>query len=352
MDRRYVFHILVDDAHGDNFFKILLEEPEVMPSIKKYIFDRGAYSKNCLASYVASSIPGHTALLTGVFPDRNNVPYAWYWNLEGPSPKKMDLSKVKIKTIKKWNKTISKEIKTTFEYVPDSASFTVVSRGARYKFFTVWKLIWAFILVKLKGVDFLEQELGFWEYMYLTQMKKLLKKIRKKGLPAYSFIVYPPSDSAAHKYGFDSQQYRTALNLLDRVVKLLIEGDHSDTKKPLLGLKDMGYFDDCMFVICSDHSSQKFNQLSDILADVRKLSLNIVSVNEPKINKKAIQNADSQKFNQLSDILADVRKLSLNIVSVNEPKINKKAIQNADITPPVYVSHTKAIQNAELRLIF
>ncbi|MHA1131093.1 MAG: alkaline phosphatase family protein [Candidatus Helarchaeota archaeon] len=150
--------------------------------------------------------------------------------------------------------------------------------------------------------------------MYLTQMKKLLKKIRKKGLPAYSFIVYPPSDSAAHKYGFDSQQYRTALNLLDRVVKLLIEGDHSDTKKPLLGLKDMGYFDDCMFVICSDHSSQKFNQLSDILADVRKLSLNIVSV--------------------------------------NEPKINKKAIQNADITPPVYVSHTKAIQNAELRLIF
>ncbi|MHA1279749.1 MAG: hypothetical protein ACTSQ8_21305, partial [Candidatus Helarchaeota archaeon] len=39
----------------------------------------------------------------------------------------------------------------------------------------------------------------------------------------------------------------------------------------------------------------------------------------------------SQKFNQLSDILADVRKLSLNIVSVNEPKINKKAIQNADL---------------------
>jgi hypothetical protein len=292
MDQKYVFHILIDDAHGANFFKILLEEPEVMPTIKKYIYDQGAHSKNCLASYVASSIPGHTVLLTGVFSNRNNVPYAWYWDIQNEIPKKMDLSKIGISTIKKWNKTISKDIKTTFEHVPDSASFTVISRGAKLKFFTVWKIIWAFIILKLKRVDLLESELGFWEYMYLTQVKKLLQKIRKKGLPNYSFIVYPPSDSAAHKYGFDSQQYRDTLNLIDRVVKLLIEGDHSDPAKPVLGLKDMGYFDDCMFVICSDHSSKKFEKLSDILADVQKLPLNVISVNAPKIKKSEIQAAD------------------------------------------------------------
>ena len=73
--------------------------------------------------------------------------YVRIGDIEGEVPKKMDLSKIGISTIKKWNKTISKEIKTTFEHVSDSASFTVISRGAKMKFFTIWKIIWSFILL-------------------------------------------------------------------------------------------------------------------------------------------------------------------------------------------------------------
>lgn len=291
MTEKHVFHFLVDDAHGDYFFKILLEEPEVMPTVKKYIFDNGAYSKNCLASYVASSIPGHTVHLTGVFPNRNGIPYVWFWDVSGKLPKLFDFSKIKLSTIRKWNKALSKDIKTVFEHIPDSVSFTVVSRGAKYKFLTLRKLIYAYILLKLKGGKLLDGELGLWEYIFINQMKNYLKKVQKKGIPTYLHIIYPPSDMAAHEHGFESENYRKSLKLFDRLVKLLIEGDPTE-EPPIPGLKDLGILENCMFVVCSDHSSAKFDKLYDILANVRKLPLKVISTNEPKMKKRDLKEAD------------------------------------------------------------
>ncbi|MHA1298789.1 MAG: alkaline phosphatase family protein [Candidatus Helarchaeota archaeon] len=277
---KYVFWILIDDASGEQFFELFKEEPCCMPTIKEFIYKRGSYTKRALTGFPSSSVEMHTSLITGALPRNTHIPHAWWWDVTNKKPKRIDLSDIGRKTLSLWNSKKILHAKSCFEYIRDSASFHAIYRGAKLAFLKFWKIVWWVIWLKLTRQWDIEDREGFWEKILIDNLVKYLKRIKKKGLPQLSFITYPPSDTSAHFHGFKSDDYKKSLILIDRVLKILIEGTTDKKGNRVEGLKDLGYYDDSLFVICSDHSSREFPKGEfDILGKMQKeLNLNILGI--------------------------------------------------------------------------
>ncbi|MHA1819727.1 MAG: alkaline phosphatase family protein, partial [Promethearchaeota archaeon] len=326
---RFAFNIMIDDCYGPSLFKFA--EEGLIPNIKKYILgknnSKAVFCRNCIAPFPASSTNGHTTLLTGCYNARSGVLNASFWkntcvkNIEGDIgkqvPEWLQLDKVTLKAFKIWKHAISDEIKTLFQLIPDSISYHIINKGARIKFFNYWKVIKSlpiYIKMKLGGSDKIVSDLDFWPAFLRKMLKKSIIKMNKRGLPQYSFLLFLPSDAAAHYYGFHSNEYKNTLKLLDDLIGMLVEGyDEPKGKgkgkgvKHYKGLKELGYLDKILWVIESDHSSKPNPHFFDLVKYLREnRDLNVCDAKYKRIPKNVRKKYPNFKKNpRNADILTD-----------------------------------------------
>ena len=265
--------ILFDHASPESFFGNI--NPQRTPYISKYIlgvekdntYSKATICRNMVTGFPSTSANSHLTLITGGYQGKSGLLYQFWWDLTGDIPHYEDVNRIKISMVKKFNmEYISKDVKLLFDYCPDSASFHAIHRGAKYKTFRMRSIIFNFlpILFKLKkksdpnSPPMLADPI-VWKTLLKKNLKKFLKRAKNKGeLPEVSFFLFLLSDETAHKYGFNSPEYRESLDVLDFFIKMLVEGlDVGKKKKHIPGLKELGIIDTVNWVITTDHAGRE-----------------------------------------------------------------------------------------------
>jgi predicted AlkP superfamily pyrophosphatase or phosphodiesterase len=272
---RTVITFLVDHASPDAFFNLI--DQNNAPYVTKYILGEkmanGAYSKAAICKNVVTGFPStsantHVSIMTGDYARKNDLLYTYYWNLLKKKPEYIDTDEITFSLLYKLNFFyINPACKTYFEYFKTSASFHAINRGATFRMLTTWKLLTKFLpmLISLmtkddpNGVNPIARP-EIWREYFLSNIGEFLTKIKREGIPQGNFIVFLLSDENAHKYGFDSEQYKESVQVLDFFVQSIVEGV-KDTKGQFYpGLKDMGYADDVVWCICTDHAGRQVHR--------------------------------------------------------------------------------------------
>ncbi|MHA1342197.1 MAG: alkaline phosphatase family protein [Promethearchaeota archaeon] len=272
IDKKYLITFLLDHVSPDVFFK-LIDEGNA-PHLSKYILgeklkDKDAYSnaticKNVVTGFPSTSANMHTSILTGTMGGRNNLFLASYWNFLGKHPKFVKTDDIGLTTVKKFNEFyVNRQTKMIFEFFPTSSSYHVCNRGAKWKAFTIKSIILNYLplLIGLQKKDepgrvspIARPEL--WKKLFVKNMGKFLKKVKKKYLPEVNYIVFLLTDENAHRFGFDSPQYKEAIQIIDLYVKGLVEGINLKNGKHIEGLKELGYLDCIVWNIHTDHAGR------------------------------------------------------------------------------------------------
>lgn len=259
----FAITVLIDDVRGTKFLERL--EAGELPNLKKYVFDRGSYTLNSLAGFPSSSSNGHTTLETGCWAGKSGVINAAYWDFpeKRAAPERMRIDDINLGALKLWDRIIT--AKTIFEYVPFSASYHIIKRGAQIRFFKITKLlkyIPLFVKLKRKGAEaFGTSSTDLYQQILEDQLSKTLKKLAKQDppvMPDVSFVLLLPSDLAAHYHGFDSLEFLNSLKLADLLVDIFVHG-YDDDGTHLPGLEELGLMDRVVWAFFSDHASKKFD---------------------------------------------------------------------------------------------
>ncbi len=322
---KYVFNLLLDNCFGENLFRYADEGK--IPFIKKYLlgkklddgcYERAVISRNSVCPFPSSSANGHTTLITGSYNGKSGVLNSSYWDLymKNGIPKHKQLDKVKVKAIKIWETEISENTKTIFEYINDTASYHLLSRGADVRFVNkklVLKMLPTYLRLKIKGTNNLMDDREFWRLLLNKLIKENMKQLNKKGLPKYSFLLHLPTDGMAHHFGYDSPEYFEGLQFLDEILGTLIEGIDDKKGNHYSGLIEMGIFDKTMFVIMSDHASKPFEQSK--LFDMAEYLRNNSAIN---ILDSHIRNYSRKIKKKNSNLLTDFRKADCLIDQIGE----------------------------------
>lgn len=272
----HVFVILIDDTNGEKFLEFLNQG--LFPNLKKHVLDRGSFCQHSICQFPSSSANGHTTLATGNFASRTGLINALWWDttrqdVKAPIPCKIDA--INVSTLPMCDKVI--KAKTMFEYLPskDSMSFSTIKRGAGFRFFefhNLLKYIGFFLKLMIKGVANVTNQGGKFESLILMVFKNFVKGLGKKGKPpALTFLSFLPTDTEAHKHGFDSEQYKEAVQLVDSLVSMLVNG-FDEHGRHVLGLKDIGAYDRTAIVLVADHGSAPFEheKMLDIVKHLKE----------------------------------------------------------------------------------
>src|SRR6056297_724711 len=229
--KKHLISFLLDHTSAEFFFRFVDEGHA--PHVSKYILgDKnpdGTYSnaticRNVVTTYPSSSANSHPMILTGSFAGKNDLISGQYWNLLGKKPKYVITDKAGLTAIKKYNeKLLSQECKTLFEYFEDSASFHAVNRGANFKILTIPKIITRFLplLLKMRKKDdpgavspIADPELN--RELFRKNILDILERTEENNhLWQAMFVVFLLTDQNAHKFGYDSKEYREAIEILD-----------------------------------------------------------------------------------------------------------------------------------------
>ncbi len=275
-DHRFFVLFLVDDVQGNLFCEKIMQDPTILPHVKADLFDRGASCSNVVSLFTSASIQGHTTLLTGRYPNKHEVLAEGFWDVKNPAdPMRINLMSISLNTIKQWNRRIA--VKTWCEWVPDSTSFHVVDRGAKERFFkpsAYWRFAWMYLKVRLFGPK-TYTTIRFWEQLILSNSKRYLKILNKKGMTTGVQITFSPSDNAAHLYGMVdaagniTEGYKQSLQLLDKTYTLMVDG-FDEKGRHVKGLKELGIFDKTLFVVCADHASRAYREEIPLVKHLRE----------------------------------------------------------------------------------
>ncbi|MHA1508976.1 MAG: alkaline phosphatase family protein, partial [Promethearchaeota archaeon] len=158
----------------------------------------------------------------------------------------------------KLNDDLGNNCKTLFEMVGDGNTVSIsqfISRGASYLFpERKTKLILYYLLLKYSyNVN------KYITKANLVAVKKLLKTFENpkkffetKEAPIASNLLFVSSDILMHKFGYQSEIYRLNLYHIDKVIGILLEG-----------LEKLGYLEETVIAISSDHGNYKAKALGD-----------------------------------------------------------------------------------------
>jgi type I phosphodiesterase/nucleotide pyrophosphatase len=351
---KYLISFLVDHASPRSFFD-LIDDGEA-PSVSKYIlgektkdnlYSKASISRNFVTGYPSTSANTHVSIMTGSYAGKNNLLYATFWDLSGKKPVYIDTEEISVSLLSDLNeKFINKHSKLLFEYIPDSASFHAINRGARFKLLTTKALLTKFLplLLKMKskddpgGVNPMAKP-DLWRNVFMSNIGDFLKRIKlENSMPKASFIVFLLTDENAHKFGFDSKKYREAVKILDFFVESIVEGVETP-KGHIDGLKEMGYLDSVVWNINTDHAGRKVNR--DKLIFLREnieveLGLRIIGGEENKVDKtfKKLKK-DVSKVNAFATVgseifhcwFADSNKGDLSSFNYFHPEKNYRSIK-------------------------
>ncbi|MHA1733757.1 MAG: alkaline phosphatase family protein [Promethearchaeota archaeon] len=264
-DYPIVIAMLLDNVRGTKLVEIL--ERGDLPFIKEYVFDRGTHTTHSMSVFPSSSSNGHTTLTTGCYAGKSGILNAAYWIVPDHGiPTRSKIDEISVKTLKLWDDII--KARTMFEYVPggNTASFHVIKRGAKIKFFKISKLArYVFLIyrMKRKGVDNVARaNTELFRNIMRDQVMKYMKKIGKRpaDVPNLNFILFLPSDLAAHFYGYDSPEYLDSLKLADELVEIFVKGFDDKNGRHHPGFEELGMLDRIVWSLFSDHASKPFSQ--------------------------------------------------------------------------------------------
>jgi len=230
-DQKSVIWIVLDGVNA-TVFRRMLERGE-LPNFYKYVYRRGAYTFQAIASHVPSTYPNIASQLTGKFPGHIGVPNNHYLDEEHEDR----LNLVEFPGILKARKLLKDET-TIFNYLQAMKLYSVsvtdlVATSANVHVVDLFKVGIKEINRQWKDID---------RKTYADMMSIVRETTKTNQLPALLYAHMVGVDSNGHVHGVNSRAYRQALVYLDREFGKLVRL-----------LKERKYYDNVAFVLSSDH---------------------------------------------------------------------------------------------------
>ncbi|MBD3227837.1 MAG: hypothetical protein GF329_06585 [Candidatus Lokiarchaeota archaeon] len=240
-----IIQIILDCVKADQFFSLLNEGK--LPNIEKYFCN--GLKGNLTGIFPAITIPARLTLLTGTYPDHYDVPgMHFYERKKNKIHDCASLHQFDVPNI------LGGDAKTIYEQIDGNTAdiFSVLFRGADYYYPTKWDVIkmylWHFYIKK--------SNIMLANKFTVKKLLKLFNKPRKffsnNDAPRFVSVWFFSTDSIFHKLGNKSKEYIDNLIDIDKNLGDLIDGTNK-----FKGLKELGYFDDTVFIIGSDHGNYK-----------------------------------------------------------------------------------------------
>ncbi|MHA1751446.1 MAG: alkaline phosphatase family protein, partial [Candidatus Helarchaeota archaeon] len=240
-----IIQIILDDVKADQFFNLI--NAGKLPNFKKYFYD-GIKSK-VTGIYPAITIPARFTLLTGTYLDHYDIPGMHYYERER--------NKIhNYASLHQWDapKTLGGDAKTIYEQISGNTVdlFSLMFRGASYyyptKLQTISLFFWHFYLRKTD----ISKANEFTVIKILDIFNRPRHYFKNSDPPSFISVWFFSTDDMLHNFGNDSVEYIDNLIHIDKWLGHLIEG--TNKRK---GLKELGYFEDTVFIISSDHGNYK-----------------------------------------------------------------------------------------------
>ncbi len=271
----YVILLVIDDLRADQFNALLKEGK--LPNIKEFLTN-GIIS-DCTGCFPAITYPAQSTLLTGVYPDAYTPP-GGHW------------VKRDKKLIRNYNTfeeftVINEElgpVNTIFELIPgNTAGLSIgLNRGCSQIYPTklqVVRLFLWYMKILRKKMIFLNTLLLKKLLDYFNKPRKFFRNAEPPRLTVSWFLT---TDDALHHHGAESEEYLHTLRDIDTKIGELIKGRGKNK-----GLKELGYLDDTVIMLTSDHGNYKANKWVDIAPYLNQIGL------IPLIPKKQEGNFDA-----------------------------------------------------------
>jgi hypothetical protein len=254
--------IIIDNLQSDHLFDFA--NRGLLPNIKK-LMENGIYSKNCITDFPPITYPTQVSLITGTLTgdyrqeDCHGVPLMNWMGRDQSPPYLRDYT-ARTMQIFKLNTDIGKRCKTIFEMAGEGNKASIaqfINRGADY-FFPERKTKLAMYYVAL-GVSrdrkktMVRADSGIVQKL-IDIFKKPKKYFKNSEQPIVSMLWFMTPDILSHFFGFDSPIYKLNIMHIDKVIGVLIET-----------LDQMGYLDETVIAITSDHGSYKAEKYGEIL---------------------------------------------------------------------------------------
>lgn len=143
----YGLVLLIDGAKGDVLYDVahngLAGERNVIPNIRKYFMDNGAWVRQATTVFPTITGAGVPSVLTGCFPGRTNIPSLYFFDR---TTQQYAILYVFDEAFQ-WNKWLSPDVKTIWEYFEaedDSLAFgPALWRGADFHTSVAWNFKYA-----------------------------------------------------------------------------------------------------------------------------------------------------------------------------------------------------------------
>lgn len=226
--------------------------------------ENGIFSKNCITDFPSITYPTHVSIVTGTYTGDyrkelcHGVPLGDWMGRDTTPPHVRSYSSKHLQ-IYKVNEDLGSNCQNILEMFDEGNKSSItqfISRGADY-IFPENKLKVAYYYILLK---YARQKMKIATRANLTVVHKLLNNFRKPKKyfgnnepPIASLLWFMTSDILMHLFGFDSRPYILNLIHIDKVIGRLIRE-----------LDKMGYLDDTVLAITSDHGNYKADKIGNL----------------------------------------------------------------------------------------
>ncbi|MFW9828503.1 MAG: alkaline phosphatase family protein [Candidatus Thorarchaeota archaeon] len=252
---------MIDDLRANHLFDFM--KKGLLPNLRK-LMENGIYSENCITDFPPITYPTQVSLLTGTYTGNykkelcHGVPLLNWMNRDVAPPALREYASLDLQ-IYKINSDIGNNCKTIHEMVGDGNKSSIaqfINRGADY-IFPERKSKLALLYLFLRYFPSVKKRMTRSNSVIVQKLIEIFEKPKKffntPEPPITSSLWFMSSDLLMHKFGFDSQIYKLNLLHIDKVIGVLIDN-----------LERLGYLNDTVIAITSDHGNYKANKIGNI----------------------------------------------------------------------------------------
>ena len=276
---RFIYCI-VDDLRANHFFGLI--EKGLLPNFER-LMKSGMYSKNCITDFPTITYPTQVSQITGTYTGDykkelcHGVPsYNWMGrDLAPPILRNYGSNNLQIY---KMNTDIGDNCQTILEMIGEGNKTSLtqyVNRGTDYMIpHSKAELIYFYILLSY-GIKMWTKETMV--YANTMVVKKLIENFKKpqkffgnNEAPIGTLLWFMSSDVLQHMSGYNSYIYLLNLIHIDKTMGLL-----------LTELEKMGYLEDTVIVVTTDHGNYKADKVGELSGFLKKNSLTQYNPKKP-----------------------------------------------------------------------
>jgi len=233
------------DGANEEVFRGLLEKGE-LPNVSRYLVERGT-ATDAITCFPSTTGPAFTPTMTGCYPGTCNIPGVRWFDRSMHDKKMPTTNRFRDYFnwgIYKYDSDLSKEVRTLYEYMPNSLSILgFVNRGTtlrqRPHFF---KTPYLFYRALFKDDA---------EYVDRAALGYFKKKLKHQ--PQFVFYYFPIIDLLSHRYRNASKQVIDTYHRMDKDIGSVIDL-----------LKENGTYDETAFILTSDHGHDDVDEHFDV----------------------------------------------------------------------------------------